>query len=129
MHPAILVPNSHLSRFLESCRQLKPLDRARMLENDAELEFAYSMIALQGDSEVPENPEDEVDFHYVCFVKSDKDGHLYEMDGDRKGPVDRGPLGSDEDVLDERSLNLIQEFVQREDGCNANFSLLVLPPA
>ncbi len=108
---------------------MKPLDRAQLLENDAELESAYSMVALQGDSEVPENPEVEVDFHYVCFVKSHNDGHLYEMDGDRKGPVDRGLLGSDQDVLDERSLDLIREFIQREDGGNTNFSLLVLAPA
>jgi ubiquitin carboxyl-terminal hydrolase L3 len=129
MQRAFLVPESHLSRLLESCRLLKPLDRAQMLEDDAELESAYRMVALQGDSEVPENAEDEVDFHYVCFVRSHKDGHLYEMDGDRKGPVDRGSLESDEDVLAERSLNVIQEFIQREDGCNANFSLLVLAPA
>jgi ubiquitin carboxyl-terminal hydrolase L3 len=78
---------------------------------------------------VPTNPENEVDFHYVCFVKSHKDGHLYEMDGDRKGPVDRGLLGSDEDVLDEHSLSVIREFIQREDGGDMNFSLLVLAPA
>ena len=36
--------------------------------------------------------EDEVDFHYVCFVKSSKTGHLYELGGDRKGPVDHGIL-------------------------------------
>ncbi len=129
MPPLLSVPESHLSRLLERCRPLKPLDRAQMLEDDVELESAYRMVALQGDSEVPENPEDEVDFHYVCFVRSHKDGHLYEMDGDRKGPVDRRSLESDEDVLAEQSLNVVQEFIQRENGGNANFSLLVLAPA
>ena len=109
---------------------MKPADRAQVLEDDAELESAYKMVALQGDSEVPENPEDEVDFHYICFVKSDKDGHLYEMDGDRKGPVDReARLGADEDVLDERSLDVIREFMQRENGHYVGFSLMVLAPA
>lgn len=86
------------------------------------------MVALQGDSEVPANPEDDVDYHYVCFVKSHIDGHLYEMDGDRKGPVDRGPLSPFEDVLAERGLNVIREFIQREEGKDTNFSLLVLAP-
>lgn len=100
-----------------------------MLEDDAELESAYRMVALQGDSEVPQNPEDEVDFHYVCFVRSHRDGHLYEMDGDRKGPVDRGSLAAEEDVLAERSLSVIRDFMKREDGLNASLNLLVLAPA
>jgi len=123
-----IVPDSDLSHLIEKCTPLKPLDRARILENDSELESAYRLVALQGDSEVPTNPEDEVDFHYVCFVKPHKDRHLYEMDGDRKGPVDRGLLGPDEDVLTEHGLNEIREFIQRERGQNANFSLLVLAP-
>ncbi|KAI9655253.1 MAG: ubiquitinyl hydrolase 1 [Trizodia sp. TS-e1964] len=124
-----ITPGSHLSRLLARCRPLKPLDRAKVLENDAELEAAYKLAALEGDSEVPENAEDEVDFHYVCFVKSNKDGHIYEMDGDQKGPVDKGPLGVDEDVLGERGLSLVREFVRREDSGDSNFSLLVLAPA
>lgn len=118
-----------MSRLLESCRPLKPLDRAQILDSDEELESAYRFVATQGDSKAPANPEDEVDFHYVCFVKSHKDGHLYEMDGDRKGPVARGLLGSDEDVLDERGVSVIREFIQREDGGDTNFSLLVLAPS
>ncbi|KAF6229421.1 hypothetical protein HO133_007537 [Letharia lupina] len=53
---------------------------------------AYRTAALQGESDVPENAEDEVNIRYVCFVKSSKTGHLYELDGDRKGPVDHGIL-------------------------------------
>lgn len=124
-----LAPESHLSRLLASCKPLKPLDRAQILENDDELESAYASVALQGDSKAPENPEEDADFHYVCFVKSHKDGHLYELDGDRKGPVDRGPLASDEDVLAECGLSVIREFIQREDAGETGFSLLVLAPA
>lgn len=115
--------------MLERSAPLQPLDRARVLENDAELESAYKLVALQGDSEAPTNPEDEVDFHYVCLVKSHKDGHLYELDGDRKGPVDRGLLRPDDDVLTDQGLNAIRKFIQREEGRDANFGLLVLAPA
>lgn len=83
------------------------------------------MVALQGDSAVPDNAEDEVDFHFVCFVKSPKTGHVYELDGDRKGPVDRGLLlGPDEDMLAEGGLKIIKEYIQRED--NFNFGLMAL---
>lgn len=77
---------------------------------------------------MPANAWDEVDFHYVCFVRSNKDKHLYEMDGDRKGPVDRGALGPDEDVLSETVLAIVREYLQRENGENLNFGLLVLAP-
>jgi ubiquitin carboxyl-terminal hydrolase L3 len=123
-----VVPDSHLHHLLEKCQPLGPLDRAEALENDTELESAYKMVATRGSSEVPANAEDEVDFHYVCFVKSNKNGHLYELDGDRKGPKDRGLLEPNDDVLSESGRNAIKEFIQREQGQNSNFSLLALGP-
>lgn len=109
---------------------LEPLARAKVLEQSEAVEEAYKEVALQGDSAVPANAEDEVDFHYVCFVKSCKDNRLYELDGDRKGPIDRGLLRADEDLLSrEVLLGVIGEYIRRENGGNPNFSLLVLGPA
>lgn len=86
----------------------------------------YAAVATQGTSRVPDNAEDEVDFHYVCFVKSRSNGRLYELDGDRKGPIDRGlVLGPDEDVLAPGGLNVIREYMERERG-NTNFNLMAL---
>jgi ubiquitin carboxyl-terminal hydrolase L3 len=104
------------------------MERARVIEDDADLEAAYKAVALQGDSEAPENPEEEVDFHYVCFVRSHKNGHLYELDGDQRGPIDRGLLGPNEDVISVSGLRVIQEFVQREKERGNQFSALVLAP-
>ncbi|KAA8623474.1 ubiquitin carboxyl-terminal hydrolase isozyme L1 [Pyrenophora tritici-repentis] len=122
------VQGSHLHHLLEKCEPLGPFDRANVLENDTELESAYREVATQGSSQVPANAEDEVDFHYVCFVKSNENGHLYELDGDRKGPKDRGPLEPDEDVLSDGGRKVIKEFIEREQGQNTNFSLLALAP-
>lgn len=126
---AIAAPDSHLSRLLDKCQPLDPLGRAEVLENDTELKSAYRTVATRGSSQVPDSPEDEVDFHYVCFVKSGKNGHLYELDGDRKGPKDRGLMEPDDDVLSEAGRIAIKEFIQRERGQNPNFSLLVLATA
>jgi ubiquitin carboxyl-terminal hydrolase L3 len=71
-------------------------------------------------------PKTEVDFHYICFVKSPNDGRLYELDGDRSGPVDRGlVLGPGEDVLAPGAVDVIRGYMEREHG-NANFSLMAL---
>lgn len=106
---------------------MKPEDRAHVLEDSEELESVYKMAAMLGDSAVPENAEEDIDFHFVCFLKSPKNNHIYELDGDRKCPVDRGPLlRADEDILTEGGLNLVREFIQRENNANFDFSLMAL---
>ncbi|UPK92771.1 hypothetical protein LCI18_003706 [Fusarium solani-melongenae] len=122
-----IVPKSHLASLLTSVEPLKYLDRAAVLEEDEQLESIYKTVALQGDTEAPENAEDEVDFHYVCFAKSHRNGHLYELDGDRKGPIDRCALDQGDDVLSERALGVISEFI-RGVGKELGFSLLALAP-
>jgi hypothetical protein len=117
--------DSTLSKLLEESLSLQPDERAKILEDNEEVESAYATVARQGDSEVPENPEDEVDFHYVCFVRSPKSGHIYELDGDRKGPIDRGKFEGAEDMLSEGCLNLVRDFITKEKD-NLNFSLMAL---
>jgi len=52
------------------------------------------------------------------------------MDGRRKGPLDRGELSADEDVLSEKALDLgVRSFLKREaeaGGRELRFSLIVL---
>ena len=121
------MPGSHISRLLEEIGPQKATDRALTLENDQELEAAYKIVALQGDSEVPASAEDEVNFHYVCFTKSHKDGQLYELNGDRKGPVSWGKMEGD-DTLSEEVLKIVRDYVSKA-GEGIGFSLLALAPA
>ncbi|KAJ4198469.1 ubiquitinyl hydrolase 1 [Fusarium solani] len=123
-----IVPKSHLASLLRSVEPLKYLDRAAVLEEDEQPESIYKTIALQGDSEAPKNAEDEVDFHYVCFAKSHRNGHLYELDGDRKGLIERRALNQDDNMLSERALGVILEFI-RGVGKDIGFSLLAIAPA
>lgn len=109
-----------------TCASLDPARRASTLEDDEKLELEYKTVALQGDTKPPENPEDEVDYHYVCFVKSHKDGHLYELDGDRKGPVDWGHFEG-RDMLSDEGLSIIKEFI-KPIANDVGFSLLALAP-
>lgn len=103
------------------------MERAEALENSSELERIHATAALQGDTEPPADAEEEVDFHFICFVLSQSDGHVYELDGDRKGPVDHGPiLKADEDLVGKGSLNLVRSYIEREDGLDDRFSLMAL---
>lgn len=105
---------------------MSPQERAELIETSEHLEAAHKDAAAKGDTAAPD-ANDDVELHYFCFVKG-KDGHLYELDGSRSGPIDRGLLAEDEDVLSEKALQAVKVFIEREKGSNLNFSLVALTP-
>ncbi|KAH7312665.1 ubiquitin carboxyl-terminal hydrolase [Stachybotrys elegans] len=123
-----IAPTSVMSDLLARCAPLNPSDRALIIEDSQELETSYKETALQGDSDVPEDPEAEVDFHYICFVKSHVDGHLYQLDGDRKGPIDCGKIEEADDLLSPQALDVVRGFIA-SIGRSVGFSLLALCPS
>ena len=120
---------SDLDELIQKAIPLKRVERADLLEDTEALETAHQEAAATGDTAAP-NAEDSIDLHYVCFVKSEKNGHLFEMDGRRKGPLDRGALQADEDVLSDAALEKgVRSFLKREEeagGGELRFSLIVL---
>lgn len=73
--------------------------RAQLLYDSEEFAGAHQSVAALGDTAPPSAAEgDRLHQHFVAFVKGD-DGHLYELEGGRKGPLDRGLLAEGEDVL------------------------------
>lgn len=119
-----LGPDSDLARLLKEAIPLTPDARAELVECSDALESAHQAAASTGASAVPD-AQDDVDLHYICFVKSSVNNHLYELDGSRNGPLDRGDLGQD-DVLSEGALQIVKGFIEREEGRNLNFSLVAL---
>ena len=121
-------PGSDLANLLKEAVPLQPEDRAVLLEETDSLEKAHQAAAVTGDTKAPDAQAD-VDLHYVAFVKSEKNGHLFELDGRRKGPLDRGELEADEDVLSENALDKgVRAFMEREAG-DPRFSLIALAQA
>ncbi|KAF2228078.1 hypothetical protein BDZ85DRAFT_277942 [Elsinoe ampelina] len=123
-----ITADSDLATLLKQAIPLGPKERADLLYESQALEKAHQGAAEGGDSRAPE-AGDDVDLHYVCFVKS-KEGNLWEMDGRRKGPLKRGVLGEGEDVLSEKALDLgVRSFLKREaeaGGGELRFSLIAL---
>jgi ubiquitin carboxyl-terminal hydrolase L3 len=122
------VPNSNLAKLVQDAIPLKPAARADLLYESEALESAHQAAATGGDTSAPA-AEDNVDLHYVCFVKSNNNS-LWELDGRRKGPLNRGQLSPDEDVLSEKALDLgVRSFLKRETaagGGDLRFSLITL---
>ena len=121
-------PDSDLSRFLKEATPLKPAARADLLYESHAFESAHQSAASKGDTNAP-LAEEKVDLHFVCFVKS-SDDNLWELDGRRKGPLNRGKLSAEEDVLSEKALSLgVRSFLKREEeagGGELRFSLIAL---
>ncbi len=99
-------------------------ERETLLESSTDLETLYQKAALRGNT-APPPAEDEVDLHYVCFVKS-PNGSIYEMDGDANGPVKTDvTLREDQDLLESSALECVRRCIARSEG-NVNFGLLAL---
>nr|POE71937.1 ubiquitin carboxyl-terminal hydrolase isozyme l3 [Quercus suber] len=119
---------SELDKLVKTAVTLKPIQRATLLEETPALEAAHQEAAATGDTAAPA-AEDNIDLHFVCFVKG-RNGHLWEMDGRRKGPLDRGELAADDDVLSPTALEKgVKAFLRREEqagGGDLRFSLIAL---
>ena len=126
-----VVSDSKLDIFFKDATPLKPAARADLLYESETLESAHQQAAAGGDTSAP-SADDRVDLHFVCFVKA-SDGHLWELDGRRKGPLDRGALAEGEDVLSAKALDLgPRTFMKREAesaGGDLRFSLIALVPS
>jgi len=123
-------PDSILSKFIQQATPLSPEARAQLIYDSPELEAAHFKAAEQGDSRAPDvhNGED-VEGAFVAFVKSE-DGKMWELEGRRKGPVERGVLIDDEDLLSRKAIELgPMAYVKREaeaGGKELRFSCLAL---
>ena len=120
-----ILPNTFLSDILSSYSRTQPSERSKMLAS-TNLKREYLKAAQDGDSIVPTDAADEVDFHYTCFVKFDS--HLYELDGDLSGPIDLGALNENDDILSENALEPIKRFMQTNGRSKLGFSMLALVP-
>lgn len=117
-------PDSDLDKLVKEAIPLSPDQRSRLLETSQSLARAHQSAASQGDTAAPD-AADDVDLHYVCFVKG-TDGTLWELDGRRKGPLERGRLEGNEDVLSEKALTLgPRKFLERA-GEDLRFSAVAL---
>lgn len=96
-------PDSDLAAIRSLAIPLDMTKRADLLYNSEPFELAHKSVQLAGDSAADPTGEKEGG-HFVSFVKSG--GKLWELEGSRIGPLERGSLADDEDVLSPRALDM-----------------------
>lgn len=126
-----IAPSTDLATLIDNALPLDPAARARLIESSPSIARAHASAAAQGDTAAPAADE-KVDLHFVAFVKS-AENNLWELDGRRKGPLNRGKLGDEDDVLSEKALDMgVRRFLKREtegEGDELRFSLVALAPS
>lgn len=75
-----------------------------MLYDSQELEDAHMIAAVRGDSRPPA-PEEENTLHFISYVRG-RDDCLWELEGMREGVINLGKMASDEDVYNNKMLQL-----------------------
>lgn len=126
-----IAAGSDLEKLLKEAIPLNPKERAELLYQSKSLEAAHSTAAAGGDSTAPD-ANANVDLHFVAFIK-DADNNLWELDGRRKGPLNRGKLSKEQDVLSEQGQEIgVRAFLKREEeagGGELRFSVVMLGPS
>ncbi|KAK1148509.1 hypothetical protein N8T08_009515 [Aspergillus melleus] len=105
-----ITSGSQLDELRRKIIELPPTERAQTLYDSQFLEDAHMDAAVQGNSSVPsalENPSG----HFIAFVK-DARGKVWELNGGLPGPLERGDLGPDDDLLSHEGVRLtVGEFI------------------
>ncbi|KAG0253058.1 Ubiquitin carboxyl-terminal hydrolase isozyme L3 [Actinomortierella ambigua] len=114
---------SVMHRFLEKTLPLSPADRVAALETDKDLARVHEGHASTGQTATPDL-QAEVDLHFVCLVE--RDGHLYELDGNKPWPVNHGQTSPENFLKDAAAV--AREFIAR-DPDNYNFSVIAATTA
>ena len=122
---------SDLEKILQDAIPLHWAERANMLSDSEPFEVAHEAAAKLGDTAPPTlEAADRLYQHFVTFVKT-KDGNLWELEGSRKGPLNRGALTEEEDALSPRALELgLGRLIEmeRNSGGDLRFSCIALAP-
>jgi ubiquitin carboxyl-terminal hydrolase L3 len=68
-----LSDGSFLDRFFKSTANMTPMERAKFLENDSQIEDAHSVAVIAGDTPASE----DADTHFICLacVEGNKFSH------------------------------------------------------
>lgn len=128
-----VLPGSDLDILINTAVPFKQKERSQLLYDSAELERAHMKAAHKGDT-IAVSSRDPCGFHFCSFVRG-KDGHLWELEGGWNGPIDRGLIAEDSDMLSEEVLKLsIRPYLEAAKGGKGlsgelGFSIVALAPA
>ncbi|KAI1301923.1 Ubiquitin carboxyl-terminal hydrolase isozyme L3 [Halotydeus destructor] len=115
-----LTEGSLLRKFFDNTSNLDPQDIGKQLENNTDISSTHETHAQEGQTSAPDISE-EIDFHFVAFVE--RNGHLYQLDGCKKGPIDHGQSTPESFLKDAAAV--CRQIVSQNPDC-LNFTAVAL---
>jgi len=112
-----------LKKFAERTQGKDPEERARVLEEDNELDACHAEAAEQGQTRPPALDE-VVKLHFVTMIQ--RDGCLYELDGRKPFPLNLGPCEPGQLLPD--AISTIKTRYIDADPSQRDFNILALGP-
>jgi len=109
-----------LKDFVAATKSLSSRDKATSLEKDDRIEEVHQDTATDPNS-VQIQGSEKTNIHFICYVL--RDGYLYELDGRRKYPMNRG--SSSQETFLKDSVVVIQNYMKLNPE-DLNFSVTVL---
>lgn len=127
----LIVDQSKIWNFIEDIHKLPGVNNSNMFVEKTKMilelsRSSYQKYSQEGQTEAP-NAEESVDLHFVCFTRG-KDGHFYELDGRRNGPIDLGDASDALDVLDSKAVLQRVKTYMKLAGNSMEFSMMGLGP-
>jgi len=110
-------------RFLSSTSKMDANARAQALEDAPEIEVTHQATANDPDAKSNAASSFNDALHFNAFVAVD--GHLYELDGRKKFPINHGPTTPNTLLKD--AVKVIKEFMGRVKG-DGRFAIIALAP-
>jgi ubiquitin carboxyl-terminal hydrolase L3 len=103
---------------------LDPISKAERLEADSKIASLHDEATSSEANQTNRGDiEDDVETHFVAFVHVD--GHLYELDGRKAGPVQHGETSQPSLLSD--ACRVVTQFMERDPG-EVRFTILALAP-
>lgn len=121
--PEILEEDSELGQFITKTDAMGGEERGKALETNESICSIHGSFAMKGHTEAPEATAD-IDLHFVAFIA--KNGQLYELDGQRTGPLCHGAI-SDQTEFFQSCCDAIKASMDLE-GEGVSVSAMALVP-
>ena len=112
--------DSYIEKFMNSTSGKSPDEVAQFLNEDDGLEATHEVAANEGQT-AQVDIDEPVNNHFVCL--SHVDGHLYELDGRKKGPVNHGKTSPATLLAD--ACAVVKEYMAR-DPEEVRFTIVAL---
>jgi len=107
--------------FVAKHRGGDPDEAGWALAEDSTLKEASESSAQGGQTETPDR-DAQIDYHFICFVPVE--GHLYELDGRKKFPINHGATSPETFLAD--AARTIKDKFMSHDPENLNFNVMAL---